>query len=177
MRPPDVVLVQAGVGGLVCAAANWFASRYGSTRPYLIACEPESAACLLESARAGHIVNVEESNTPRSDGRRRPADGGSDPPVTIMAGLRCAEPSAAAWPSIAFGVDAFLSIPDSPSLEAIDRLARPIREDDAINAGPSGACGVGALLALLAAPETAPLRPGCGLDRSTRVMAIVTEAP
>jgi diaminopropionate ammonia-lyase len=205
-RPPDVLLVQGGVGGLVCAAANWSAARYGPRRPFLIACEPESSACLLESARAGRLVNLDDprpqqpepdtderrptdggsevvrsadggGNSPRSDGGRRPANGGNDPPSTVMAGLRCAEPSAAAWPSIAFGVDAFLSIPDSLALEAIDRLARPIGGDEAINAGPSGACGVGALFALLAASETVPLRRACGLRRSTRVMAIVTEAP
>ena len=27
---PDVVVVQGGVGGLVCAAASWFAARYGA---------------------------------------------------------------------------------------------------------------------------------------------------
>ncbi len=60
-RLPDIVLVQGGVGGLVCAAANWFAFQFGARRPYLIACEPESAACLLESARAGRVVDSPRS--------------------------------------------------------------------------------------------------------------------
>src|SRR5688500_658819 len=32
--PPDIVIVQGGVGGLVCAAASWFAWRFGAARPY-----------------------------------------------------------------------------------------------------------------------------------------------
>ncbi|HXW05479.1 MAG TPA: pyridoxal-phosphate dependent enzyme, partial [Vicinamibacterales bacterium] len=169
-RPPDVLLVQGGVGGLVCAAANWLAWQFGPARPFLIACEPASAACLLESARAGRLVNIADP-----DGGRQTADVGTL--RTVMAGLRCAEPSPAAWPSINAGVDAFLSIPDSLALDAMARLSQPITGDAAIPAGPSGACGIGALFALRAAPGAAPVRRACGLGPSTRVMAVVTEAP
>jgi diaminopropionate ammonia-lyase len=153
---PDVVVVQGGVGGLVCAAASWLAHRFGAARPFVVACEPERAACLLESARAGHPVTL--------TGDLR----------TIMAGLRCAEPSPAAWPAIAAGVDAFVTVPDRLALDAIERLRG---ESPAIDAGPSGACGVAALIALARAPELEPIRSACGLDRSTRALAIVTEAP
>jgi diaminopropionate ammonia-lyase len=116
-RVPDLVVVQAGVGGLVCAAASWLARRYGPTRPFLVACEPDSAACLLESARTGHPITLA---------------GEMD---TMMAGLRCAEPSPAAWPAIAAGVDAFVTVPDALATEAMQRL---LREQPAIQAGPSG---------------------------------------
>lgn len=179
-RRPDVLLVQGGVGGLICAAANWLAWRFGPARPFLIACEPESAACLLESARAGRLVNIEEraSGPAEHEGSaltgRRAAHSGMH---TFMAGLRCAEPSPAAWPSIHAGVDAFLSIPDALALEAMARLGQPIAGDPAIHAGPSGACGVGALFAVLAAPEAAAVRRACDLNQSTRVMAVATESP
>ena len=172
-QPPDVVFVQGGVGGLVCAAANWFAWRFGVRRPYLIACEPESAACLLESARAGHPVNIDSDRVPSPE-PRAPA---AKPPFTMMAGLRCAEPSPAAWPSIQSGIDAFVSIPDSIAVEAIDRLRTPDAGDPAVAAGPSGACGVGALLALVSSPQLADVRDACSLGGSTHVMAIVTEGP
>ncbi len=61
---PDVVFVQAGVGGLVCAVASWFAFHYRDRRPFLIACEPDSAACLLESARAGRMTRLSASGEP-----------------------------------------------------------------------------------------------------------------
>ena len=176
-RVPGVVLVQGGVGGLVCAAANWFSWRFGARRPYLVACEPESAACLLESARARRPVNVDVLRAPELPASRAPAPSAQPPAPTMMAGLRCAEPSPAAWPSIQSGIDAFVSIPDSFALDAIDRLREPEPGDSPIAAGPSGACGVGALLALLSSPQLAVVRDACGPRESTQVMAIVTEGP
>ncbi len=153
---PDVVFVQGGVGGLVCAAASWLARRFRAERPRLVACEPDGAACLLESARAGAPAALA--------GELR----------TIMAGLRCAAPSPLAWPAIADGVDAFVSVPDGLALEAMRRL---LDEAPPITAGPSGACGVAALIAVAGAPELAAIRTACGWGRSTRVLAIVTEGP
>jgi diaminopropionate ammonia-lyase len=147
--PPTLVVIQGGVGGLVCAAAAWFASRFGARRPVLVACEPEQAACLLASAEAGRRVHINSSLE------------------TIMAGLRCAEPSPAAWPTIAAGIDAFVSIPDwivERSLAALTEGAEPER----ILAGPSGACGVAAL-------HTTAMRDVVRLDRSTRALAVITE--
>jgi diaminopropionate ammonia-lyase len=153
--PPDVVLVQGGVGGLVCAAASWFAFTSGPTRPFFIACEPDGAACLLESAKTGAPVQLQSVRT-------------------AMAGLRCATPSTAAWPTIRDGVDAFVSIPDTFAQLAMERLCAPTG-DPCIEAGPSGACGIGALLALTSDPALRPVRDACGLGRSTRVLAVVTE--
>ncbi len=51
-RPPDVVVVQAGVGGLAAAAASWWNDHTAFKRPTLICAEPTGAACLFESARA-----------------------------------------------------------------------------------------------------------------------------
>jgi diaminopropionate ammonia-lyase len=158
---PDVVFVQGGVGGLVCAAANWWAARHGARRPAIVACEPDSHACLLASARAGELVDLGDAARP----------GG-----TIMAGLRCATPSPAAWPSIQVGVDAFVSIPDSFTLAAMEMFRRPEAGHRAIAAGPSGACGLGALLAVLREDAGEPIRQRCSLE-STRVLVIATESP
>jgi diaminopropionate ammonia-lyase len=148
--PPDLVIVQGGVGGLVCAAASWFAHKYGPRRPYLIACEPEGAACLLESARAGRRVRIE---------------GALD---TMMAGLRCAEPSPLAWPTIVEGTDAFITIGDEQALE-VQRLL------DGPRSGPSGLCGAAALVGLGTAPEFVHVRHAAGLDRSSRALIVITE--
>ncbi len=155
-RVPDVVLVQGGVGGLLCAAASWFAWRFGAARPFLIACEPENAACLLESARAGGLVSL---------------DGDL---ATIMAGLRCARPSPAAWPAIAAGVDAFVSVADE---RAIDAMAHLHQERPPVAAGPSGACGVAALTALCHDDALEAVRSACRMGRSTRALVVLTEAP
>ena len=154
---PSIVVVQGGVGGLLCAAASWLAWRFGAERPLLVAAEPASAACLLESASAGRAVTIRE------------------PLTTFMAGLRCAEPSPAAWPTIASGVDAFVSVGDSDVLDAIAML-RSGPEEERIDAGPSGACGVAALAALVRTPELGKIRAELGLDwGAARCMVIVTE--
>lgn len=156
---PDVIAVQGGVGGLVCAAVSWAAWRFGADRPAVIACEPDGAACLLASAAAGQAVALE------------------GPLDTFMAGLRCGEPSSAAWPVIRDGVDAFVSVPDSLVLEAIGGLRTPSGGDARIAAGPSGACGAAALLALMHAPELRDVVGALRLTRSTRGLAVVTEGP
>ena len=172
--PPDVVIVQGGVGGLVAAAASWFAFHHGSGRPRLIACEPETHDCLLASARAGHAVDLADLlHSPRSD-RGSGAPAACLPP-TIMAGLRCSRPSAAAWPAVRDGIDAFVAISDSrrarndrtrlptPS-NAIQRSRQDLPEP-AASAHWSR---------WLASGNSVPDELG-RLDRSTSVMAIVTE--
>ena len=154
--PPTLVVVQGGVGALVCAAASWFAHRFPGERPYFVAAEPENAACLMMSARAGRAITIDASLD------------------TIMAGLRCAAPSPAAWPAVAEGVDAFVTIPDSATVAAMQTL-RDAPAEERMDAGPSGACGLAALTAIALAPELQHLRSAARLDRSARALVIITE--
>lgn len=125
-EPPDLVVIQGGVGGLVGAAAGWLRTRLpGAT---LLAAEPDGSACLRASALAGHPVPLASTEP------------------TSMVCLRCAAPSAAAWPLIAAGVDGFVTVSDADASAAVQALA-----DIGIAAGASGACGLAALIA--AAPE------------------------
>jgi diaminopropionate ammonia-lyase len=156
-RQPDLVFVQGGVGGLVCAAASWFSRTFGAERPRLIAAEPSYAACLLESARAGHPI-VLEGELP-----------------TMMAGLRCAEPSPAAWPAIRDGIDAFVSASDDAAREAIVRLRSGSGGDPAIVPGPSGACGLASLIRTASDPALTPLAAFLRMNGSTRALIVVTE--
>ncbi len=154
--PPSLVIIQGGVGGLVCAAANWFAWRFGAQRPYMIACEPASAACLMDSARAGRATRT------------------SGDLSTAMACLRCAEPSTAAWPAIAAGMDAFVTVSDRQVLDTRDRLSAAAGAE-CIESGLSGACGAAALIALATSSDLEEVRRASGLDRSTRALVVVTE--
>jgi diaminopropionate ammonia-lyase len=154
--PPTLVVVQGGVGGLVCAAASWLAWRFGAGRPFFVSAEPDGAACLLMSAQAGRAITIDSSLE------------------TIMAGLRCAEPSGVAWPAIAAAVDAFVTVPDSSTVEAMHAMAAA-PAGERLEAGPSGACGLAALMELVRAPELQRIRSAAGLDRSTRALVIVTE--
>jgi diaminopropionate ammonia-lyase len=148
---PDVVLVQGGVGGLVCAALSWLCWRYGNERPYFIACEPSGSDCLQAAARAGHPVTLAE------------------PPPTLMECLRCGEASAIALPIISAAADAFVAIDDEWCARAM-RMLHP-----ALIAGASGACGMASLLAILHDEPLRPLRDASGLNAASRVLVIVTE--
>jgi diaminopropionate ammonia-lyase len=156
-RVPDIAIVQGGVGGLVAAASSWFAGNFGAARPFFIACEPSNAACLLASARAGAPTAI------------------PGPLETVMSGLRCAEISPVAWPAIHHFVDAFVSIPDRLAERAMRLLAAPAGGDPSIEAGASGACGMGALLALVEEPLLSAVREASGLDSRSRVLVINTE--
>ena len=156
-NPPDVVFVQAGVGGLAGAAASWLCLRYGEKRPYTIVCEPDSAACLLESARAGHPVSLR---------------GSFD---TIMAGLRCGEVSPLAWNFIADAADAFITVSDERCVEAMRLLARPKMNDSVITAGASGACGLAGLLTVMQNERFSSIRDYCQINWQSRVFVINTE--
>src|SRR5262245_51745841 len=121
--PPDVVIVQAGVGSLAGAVAGWLVSRFGEKRPHLLTVEPHGSACVLASLRAGQPT-VLASCAP-----------------TEMVGLRCAEVSPLAWQALAHVVDAAIAIRDDAANDALGRLRHPIAGDPAIAAGASGEIG------------------------------------
>lgn len=122
---PDAVFVQAGVGGLLCAAVDHFRSREAS--PFVVCVEPEVADGLLESISS-------------ANGEPCVAKGAQN---SIMAGLNCSEVSLTAWPSIKRGVDLFLAIEDVRTIEAVRLLAGA-----GIDAGESGAAGLAGFVAL-----------------------------
>ncbi len=150
----DVMLVQAGVGGLAAAGAWQMVQRYGSLRPRLVSVEPTAADCFLESAAAG-------------DGEPHATSGALD---SIMAGLDCGVPSTVAWPIIRDAFDLFLAIEDRWAIEAMRRAAR-----ESLVSGESGAAGLGGLLALLGDPQLADARRYLDLGPSSRILVINTE--
>jgi diaminopropionate ammonia-lyase len=155
--PPNLVLIQAGVGGLACAMVSWLCHQYGGERPFTIVCEPTKAACVLESARAGKPVSLH------------------GPFNTMMAGLRCGEISPIAWPTLARTVDAFVSIDDEQCARGMRALAHPSNGDPVVVAGASGACGLAALLAIFQDHGLRPVREASDLSRRSRVLVINTE--
>ena len=146
--PPTHVFIQAGVGGVAAAVSVQLRARYAPA-PRLVVVEPDRAACLLHSARAG---------TPTR------AEGALD---TIMAGLACGEPSLLAWQELDRSAHAFLAIPDAAAIDAMRRLAR-----FGIVSGESGAAGLAALLLAAADPEA---RTALALDQYSRVLLFSTE--
>jgi diaminopropionate ammonia-lyase len=157
--PPDVVAIQAGVGGLAGAVAGWLLDRWpGPRRPCLLCAEPERAACVRASLVAGRPVPVV------------PGD-------TIAAGLRCGEMSPIAFAPLAAAVADCVSVDDAALREAMDRLAHPTGDDPVVHAGPSGACGLAALRAWMQRPEWAGARERARVAAGSRALVVVTEGP
>jgi diaminopropionate ammonia-lyase len=157
--PPDLVIVQAGVGSLAAAVAAWLVIRLGPDRPAFAVAEPTGSACVGASLAAGRPV-VLPSCAP-----------------TSMAGLRCAEMSSLAWPILRDVVRAAVTVSDAEAEAMVARLARPAAGDVAIAAGPSGAAGLAALQTLLRAPELTGTLADLALPGRARALAIVTEGP
>ncbi|MBB6099983.1 diaminopropionate ammonia-lyase [Deinobacterium chartae] len=150
--PPDLVLVQVGVGSLAAAAVKHYRRPAGHTR--VVAVEPTRAACLLESLRAGRLTEV------------------PGPHDSVMAGLNCGRPSPLAWPLLQRSLHAAVAIPDRRTEQAVRLLA-----GEGIRSGESGAAALGGLLELLEGPWAERARSALEIGPQTRVLVISTEGP
>ena len=153
-KPPTHVFVQAGVGGVAAAVAGYLALVLGDQRPTFVVVDPARAACLYETARAGHPVKIEHGEP------------------TVMAMLECYEPSLVAWRVLSRVADAFMTVDDEDAVAVMNRLARPAGDDPAIVAGESGGAG---LAGLIRAALDSEIRAALGLSEGSRVLVINTE--
>jgi len=153
-HPPTHVLLQGGVGGLAASVAAAFRQYWGAESPRVIVVEPDLAACLFASAKAGTSTAVRVASE------------------TIMAGLSCGEPSALAWPILAEEVSDFITIPESVVAPAVRRLAQPTGDDPALYVGESAIAG---LAGLICATAQSGLRERLALTDQSRVLLIGSE--
>ena len=153
-EPPTHVFLQAGVGGFAAAVAGHLAIVLGDARPRVTVVEPSRAACLYESARAGRVTKVAETEP------------------TVMAMLECFEPSMVAFRVLSRVADGFMTVEDDRAVEVMHRLATPVGGDPAVVAGESGGAGLAGLVAALA---DAGIARELGLGPQSRVLVINTE--
>jgi diaminopropionate ammonia-lyase len=147
--PPDLVLVQCGVGAFAAAVGAHY---QGEARPILVAVEPDDAACLLAAMAARRVVTV------------------LGPHRSVMAGLNCGTVSLVAWPLLERTFDLCVTVDDDRAYAAMRLLA-----DVGIESGGSGAAGLAGLLALLSAPELAAPRDRFAVGPSSHVLVFSTE--
>ncbi len=146
--PPTHVFIQAGVGGAAAAVSVQMRERFNPA-PLLIVVEPERAACLLASAKAGAATVVHGDL------------------ATIMAGLACGEPSLLAWQELERAPWAFLSIPDKSAVEALQLLASA-----GVFIGESGVAG---LAGLLRTASNQSARTALEINSNSRILLFGTE--
>ena len=143
----DLVVVPAGVGSLAAAAAR-FGAGAGAR---VIAAEPATAACLTASLAAGRPTAIAT-------------------PGTTMAGLDCAEVSAAAWPELRAGIHGTVVVSDAEAHAAMRELAA-----GGIALGDCGAAPLAALRALITDPACAALREAVRLGPDCQVLLVGSE--
>ncbi|MDK1492317.1 diaminopropionate ammonia-lyase [Sinorhizobium sp. 7-81] len=153
-EPPTHVFVQAGVGGVAAAVSGHLALTFGDRRPTFTVVDPVRAACIFETARAGHPVKIAHGEP------------------TVMAMLECYDPSLVAWRVLKHVADVFMTVDEQDAIAAMNRLARPSGNDPAIVAGESGGAG---LAGLLRAATTPAIRAALDLDETSRVLLFNTE--
>lgn len=153
-EPPTHVFLQGGVGGLAAAVAGLLAEVYGASRPRVIVVEPESAACLLESAL-----------------QQTPAKVGGDL-ATAMEMLSTGEASPVAWPILQTRADVFVAIDDGLAIDTTRALTSGQGGAAALDVGVSGAAGMAGLIGLCRQNELAALLQ---LDAKARVLVFGTE--
>lgn len=146
---PSHIVVPGGVGGLAAGVLSWLWELMGAKRPVFVVVEPDQAACLFESAKAGIATTF---------------PGDLD---TIMAGLACGEPSMLAWRLLGPGADVFMTVTDKAVAAMMRKLA-----DQAIVSGESGAAAIAGFW--LAARDQA-MRQALNLGPQSRVVCISTE--
>ena len=151
---PTHIFIQGGVGGLAAAVCARFWWEYGAQRPRFVVVEPERAACLYESARAGRRVTL------------------SGDIETVMAGLSCGEPSLLAWEILDPGADDFMTVPDDAATHVMRVLAGGVGGDVPVVCGESAGAGLAGMLAALADP---PLAKALELTLDSRVLVFGTE--
>ncbi|NVO56069.1 diaminopropionate ammonia-lyase [Rhodobacteraceae bacterium B1Z28] len=153
-QAPTHVFLQGGVGGLAAGVAAGLRQYWGAESPRVVIVEPELAACLFESGRAGAPTNFAIAEE------------------TLMAGLSCGEPSGMAWEILAEEAADFLTIPESVVAPTVRLMARPLQGDTAVEVGESAIAG---LAALIAVRQDAALSAKLGLDAQSRVLLIGSE--
>ena len=156
---PTHVFLQAGVGSMAGAMAGFFAARYGKDRPFITVVEPNKADCVFRTAKA-------------NDGGIRCVTGDMD---TIMAGLACGEPCTIGWEVLRCCADAFISCPDHAAADGMRILAAPVRGDQPIVSGESGAAAFGCAADILLREDLAEIREKLRLGEHSRLLFISTE--
>lgn len=153
-EPPTHVFVQAGVGGVAAAVAGHLMLALGDQRPTFVVVDPARAACLFETAQAGHPVKIAHGEP------------------SVMAMLECYEPSLVAWRVLSRVADAFMTVDEEDAVLVMNRLAHPAENDPAIVAGESGGAGLAGVLRAAADLE---IRAALDLNGTSRVFVINTE--
>jgi len=123
------IILQAGVGGMAAAMVAGIA-RYFDHIPKIIIVEPEGAACVLASIKAGKIqkINIEKES--------------------LMGGMSCDEVSLVPWKILKQSVNYCVAISDDYIAKTVKSLANSDYSDEKIIGGECSSPGIISLVGL-----------------------------
>ena len=122
------IISQAGVGGMAGAMVAGIA-RYLENVPETIVVEPDSAACVMESIKAGKIEKIEIKRE------------------SLMGGMSCGEVSLVPWEILKNSIKFCISLPDDDIAKTMKLLGNSSFSEEKIIAGENSAPGVISLIA------------------------------
>ena len=142
------VILQAGVGGMAAAMVAGIA-RYLDHVPKIIVVEPESAACVLESIKAGKIekITIEKES--------------------IMGGMSCGEVSLVPWEILKNSVDYCVTVSDDYISKTIKFLANSQFADEKLIGGE---CSTPGIISLISLSNDNAIKNKINLDENSNVL-------
>ncbi|KAJ9658735.1 hypothetical protein H2198_003481 [Neophaeococcomyces mojaviensis] len=152
------VVTPIGVGSLGNAVVKWAKTISASRKRPLkvVAVEPETAACLNASLRAGRNTTI----------------GTED---TIMSGMCCGTVSPIAWQALKEGVDVSVTVGDGECHEMVLEVVKVELRDEEQREVEVGPCGAGCLVGLKKVCGDEKVRKVLGLDGDSVVVVLSTE--
>ncbi|MCU0596309.1 MAG: diaminopropionate ammonia-lyase [Desulfobacterota bacterium] len=156
---PTHVFVQVGVGALAGAVVGCLLNKFSNPPPRFITMEPNNAACVFASASA-------------ADGRPHAVTGDLN---TIMAGLACGEPNPMAWEILRDFCCCYVACDDFVAANGVRILANPLKGDARVEAGESGAVGLGVLDLLCNNDKFGGLKQELAIDSDSTLLFFNTE--
>lgn len=156
---PTHIFVQAGVGALAASVVGFYSALFHDDPPKFVVVEPEKAACIYRSAEM-------------NDGVPHSVTGNLD---TICAGLACGDPSPLAWGILKEDADVFMKVPDYVAARGMRIYAVPLKGDEFIISGESGAITLGAFYSIMTEPQAKSLVDYLGIGEESHVLFLNTE--
>lgn len=154
---PTHLFLQAGVGSFAAATTGFFANMYKEDKPIVTIVEPDTVACIYESAKADKRVLV----------------GGNY--KTIMAGLACGEPNTFGLKVLLDNCEHFISASDEFAAFGMRVLGNPYKSDKKIISGESGASSFGAILKILTDNRYEDERKKLNINEDSNLVFVSTE--
>lgn len=154
---PTHLFLQAGVGSFAAATTGFFANMYKEDKPIVTIVEPDTVACIYESAKADKRVLVSGNYK------------------TIMAGLACGEPNTFGLKVLLDNCEHFISASDEFAAFGMRVLGNPYKSDKKIVSGESGASSFGTILKILTDDRYEDERKKLNINEDSNLIFVSTE--